>query len=667
MKIAIAQLNYTIGDVDGNASKIIDSIHKAKAQHADLVIFAEQAVSGTPAFDLLRKTTFLELCEDALVEIASCCDGIAAIVGLPILTADGTISAAALIQDRKVLRYIGKKYITARREMGFLVPSKGYEYATIKGHKCAIIVGDDLSRERDFDQSVETVISINARKYGKGTMTYRYEMMRNLAFVESKNLVLVNQVGGSTDIVYDGTSGALNSRGELVLMMKNFEEDFQIFDTKASARPITIPSTYNDRTRLVYEAARCGLRDFFRKNGYRKASIGLSGGIDSAVVASIAADALGAENVRALLMPSPFSSLESVEDAKELARNLGIEYNVIPISEIYTSVVNTLKPVIGGTEFDATEENIQTRIRTVLLMALQNKTDYILLNSSNKSENALGLCTLYGDTAGAFSPTGDLYKSEMYDVARYINRTQGNPIPESILTKEPSSELHPGQKDSDILPPYEVVDAILFRMIEEGQHREEIVNAGFDSEVVEKIHGMIMRNEKKRYQFPPVLRLSSCTFGHERLMPLTNNYGDEGVADLIEHCGVVERTERDTVYVRITSRSACGTCKARQACGLAEAQDKIVAVATPEAGQYAAGREVMVGVRRSAGVRAVVLAYVGALAVLLAVLVGTIAVAGWSEGAGALAAIAGVGVYYFALWLFRRKIEHTIQFTITKI
>ena len=520
MKIAIAQLNYTIGDVDGNASKIIDSINKAKAQRADLVIFAEQAVSGTPAFDLLRKTTFLELCEDALVEIASCCDGIAAIVGLPILTNNGTISAAALIQDRKVLRYVGKKYITARREMGFLTPSKGFEYATIKGHKCAIIVGDDLSRERDFDQSVETVISINARKYGKGTMTYRYEMMRNLAFVEGKNLVLVNQVGGSTDIVYDGTSGVMNGRGEVVLMMKNFEEDFQIFDTKAEAEPIAIPSTYNDRTRLVYEAARCGLRDFFRKNGYQKASIGLSGGIDSAVVACIAADALGAENVRALLMPSPFSSDESVEDAKEL------EYNVIPISEIYTSVVNTLKPVIGGTEFDATEENIQTRIRTVLLMALQNKTDYILLNSSNKSENALGLCTLYGDTAGAFSPTGDLYKSEMYDVARYINRTQGNPIPESILTKEPSSELHPGQKDSDILPPYEVVDAILTRMIEEGQHREEIVNAGFDSEVVEKIHAMIMHNEKKRYQFPPVLRLSSCTFGHERLMPLTNKYGD---------------------------------------------------------------------------------------------------------------------------------------------
>lgn len=526
MKIAIAQLNYTIGDIDGNASKIIDAIGRAKAERADLVIFAEQAVSGTPAFDLLRKTTFLELCEDALVEIASCCDGIAAIVGLPILTAEGTISAAALIQDRKVLRYVGKKHITARREMGFLTPSKGYEYATIKGHKCVIIVGDDLSRERDFDKTVDTIISINARKYGKGAMTYRYELMRNLAFVEGKNLVLVNQVGGSTDIVYDGTSGALSKRGELVLMMKNFEEDFRIFDTEGAAVPVSVPSTYSDRTRMLYQAACCGLRDFFRKNNYRKACIGLSGGIDSAVVACIAVEALGRENVRALLMPSPFSSDHSVEDAKQLAEKLGIAYNVIPISEIYSSVVDTLKPIIGGREFDATEENIQTRIRTVLLMAVQNKTDYILLNSSNKSENALGLCTLYGDTAGAFSPTGDLYKTEVYDVARYINRMHGNPIPENILDKEPSSELHPGQKDSDILPPYEVVDAILYRMIEEGQHREEIVNAGFDSEVVEKIHAMIMRNEKKRYQFPPVLRLSTCSFGHERLMPLTNKYGD---------------------------------------------------------------------------------------------------------------------------------------------
>ncbi len=526
MKIAIAQLNYTIGDVEGNRSKIIEAVNKAKAQYADLVIFAEQAISGTPAFDLLRKTTFLELCEEALSEIATHCQGISAIVGSPMLTADGTISAAVLIQDGAIQRIIGKKHITARREMGFLIPSKGFEYLTIAGHRCAVIVGSDLRYEHDFDKSVETILSINARRYGKGALSYRYELMRQLAYVESKNIVMVNQVGGSTDLVYDGTSGALNSRGELVLMMKRFQEDFQIFDTEAPATPITAPTSNETRTRMLYEAACCGVRDFFHKNGYTKACIGLSGGIDSAIVAVIAANALGRENVRALLMPSPFSTDHSVEDARILAEQLGIAYDVIPITEIYESVVDTLKPVIGGTEFDATEENIQSRIRTILLMALQNKTGHVLLNSSNKSENALGLCTLYGDTAGAFSPTGDLYKSEMYDLARYINRTQDNVIPENILDKAPSSELHPGQKDTDILPPYEVVDAILYRMIEEGQHREEIINAGFDAEVVEKIHNMIMHNEKKRFQFPPVLRLSMCSFGHERLMPLTNKYGD---------------------------------------------------------------------------------------------------------------------------------------------
>ena len=525
MKIALAQLNYTIGDIEGNSSKMIDAIRRAKDEKADLVLFAEQAVSGTPAFDLLRKTTFLELCEDALERIASHCDTIAAIVGSPVLTAEGTISAAVVMEEGRVQHCIGKKRITARREMGFLTSGEGVRSVTIKGHKCVVVVGDDMRFETDYDHSAELVISINARKYYKGGMTYRLETLRHAAFAEGKEIVLVNQVGGSTEIVYDGTSGVVNRRGELVLLMKSFEEDFRIYDTEAEHTPLEIPKQVS-RTYMVYEAACCGLRDFFFKNGYRKACIGLSGGIDSAVVACIAVEALGRENVRALLMPSPFTTEASVEDARMLAQRLGIAYDVIPISDIYAKVLEAMDPVIGGIEFDFTEENIQTRIRTMLLMALQNKTGYMLLNSSNKSENALGLCTLYGDTAGAFSPTGDIYKSEMYDVARYINRIHDNVIPENILTKEPSSELHIGQKDSDILPPYEVVDAILYRMIEESQHREEIINAGFDSEVVEKIHAMIMRNEKKRYQFPPVLRLSSCAFGHERLMPLTNKYGD---------------------------------------------------------------------------------------------------------------------------------------------
>ena len=527
MKIALAQLNYTIGDIEGNKSKIIGAVERAKSEGADLVVFAEQALSGTPALDLLCKTTFIELCEEALDEIASHCGRIAAVVGVPVLTECGTVSAAAVIQHGEVERCISKRFITARREMGFLVQGSGCETITICGERVAVIVGDDLSRTSNFDKSVDLILSINARRFGKGMMTYRYNTMHDLAYVESKRIMLINQVGGSTEIVYDGTSAVVGADGQIELLMKSFEEDFAIFDTRAEHEPIAVPyTTYKDRTRMVYSAAVCGLHDYFGKNGYAKAAIGLSGGIDSAVVACLAVDALGRENVKALLMPSQFSSDHSVVDARELADNLGIAYDVVPITEAYKAVVDTMKPVIGGTAFDATEENIQARLRTVMLMALQNKCGYILLNSSNKSENALGFCTLYGDTAGAFSVTGDLYKGEIYDLARYINKLHDDVIPDSILTKEPSSELHPGQKDSDILPPYEVVDAILFRMIEEGQHREEIVNAGFDAEVVEKIHQMLMRNEKKRYQFPPVLRLSACAFGHERIQPLTNKYGD---------------------------------------------------------------------------------------------------------------------------------------------
>ena len=528
MKIALAQLNFTVGDIKANSEKIISAINNAKAAGADLVVFAEFAVSGTPAYGLLTKTTFLTICEEAVESIASECIGIAAIIGTPYLTAEGPISAAAYIDGRGNVEYIGKRHVTARREMGYIVGSSiGSHNITIGGETLNVVVGDDLSYMEDVDEHVDVVISVNARRYGKGLLSRRFDKVSRLAFSEGKPLVIVNQVGGSGNIVYDGTSGVLDRDGHLVMLLKSFEEDLQIFDTKAENIPFEVPFTsYKDRTRMIYEAACLGLRDYFHKNGYRKACVGLSGGIDSSVVACLAVGALGKENVRVLLMPSPFTPNESVEDAKALAENLGVEYSVLPIIEAYNAMVATLQPVIGGTEFDATEENIQTRIRTTMLMALQNKTGYMLLNSSNKSENALGWCTLYGDTAGTFSPTGDLYKGEIYDLARYINATFGDVIPDAIIDKEPSSELRPNQKDSDFLPHYEVIDAILFRMIEKKQHREEIINAGFDSAVVEKIHKMVMENEKKRYQFPPVLRLSPCAFGHEWLMPLVNHYCD---------------------------------------------------------------------------------------------------------------------------------------------
>jgi NAD+ synthase (glutamine-hydrolysing) len=526
MKIALAQLNYTIGDIEGNVARIMDAVRKAEAQEVDLVLFAEYAVSGTPAYDLLRKTTFLTLCEEALEQVAKECKRVTAIVGSPMLTDKGAVSAAVVLRKGKIAQVIEKQHITARREMGFIVEGEGYQMVDIDGVKFAVMVGDDLSHLNELESEADFVVSINARRYGKGLLSYRQEMLRRLTYTEGRNVVFVNQVGGSGDIVFDGTSGVMNREGMPELIMKSFEEDFQVFDTEAEHEPINVPyTTYNDRTRMIYKAACLGLRDYFHKNGYEKACVGLSGGIDSSVVACLAVGALGAENVKGLMLPSHFSSDESVEDAKLLAENLGIEYSVLPITDAYTAIMNTLKPVTGGTEFDATEENIQSRIRTVFLMALQNKDGYILLNSSNKSENAIGWCTLYGDTAGAFSPTGDLYKSEIYDLARYINSRFDNVIPEVVLHKEPTSELRPNQKDSDILPPYEVVDAILFRMIEEGQHREEIINAGFDAEVVEKIHSMVMKNVKKRYQYPPVLRLSTCSFRHECLFPLVNKYG----------------------------------------------------------------------------------------------------------------------------------------------
>ncbi len=526
MKIALAQLNYTIGDINANVAKIVDAIARAEREGADLVLFAEYAVSGTPAYDLLRKTTFLTLCEEALEEIAKACRRVTAIVGSPVLTGRGAVSAAAVLRDGRVDEIVEKQYVTARREMGFIVEGEGYKTVNICGRNIAIMVGNDLAHLSEIDSKAHFVVNVNSRRYGKGLLSRRLEMLRRLAYTEERNIILINQVGGSGDLVYDGTSGIMNKQGKVELFMKSFEEDFVLFDTLAEHNGVEVPyTTYNDRTRMVYQAACLGLRDYFHKNGYKKACVGLSGGIVSSVVACLAVGALGKENVKGLMMPSHFSSDESVEDAKALAENLGIEYSVLPIAEAYTAIIDTLKPVTGGTEFDATEENIQSRIRTVLLMALQNKEGYVLLNSSNKSENAIGWCTLYGDTAGAFSVTGDLYKSEIYDLARYINSRFDNVIPEIILKKEPSSELRPNQKDSDILPPYEVVDAILYRMIEEGQHREEIINAGFDSQVVEKIHSMVMQNVKKRYQYPPVLRLSTSSFRHECLFPLVNKYG----------------------------------------------------------------------------------------------------------------------------------------------
>jgi NAD+ synthase (glutamine-hydrolysing) len=522
MRVAVAQLNYIIGDFEGNKIKIINAVNRAKEGAADLVVFAEQAISGTPAYDLLNNVHFLEMCEEALVEIAACCENISVLVGLPLQHGTQTVSAAALIENRKIVRYITKRDISLRDEQGFISPGKGVDYFRIKGHKVAVAIGRDAALEEHYAGYADTIINLSAHPYARAIVEKRYERFRDRAFTMGVNFIFANQVGGHTDVIYDGSSSVFNKKGEAVALLKKFEEDFVIVDLAADNKPVEIP--YQNKTENVYKAMRLGLGDFFRKNGYAKACLGLSGGIDSAVVAAIAYQELGAENVRVLMLPSQFSSDHSVEDALEMAEKLGLEYSIVPITDTYKDVVAAMEPVFGkDAEFGITEENIQARLRCVMLMALSNKYGCMLLNTSNKSELAVGYGTLYGDNTGVLSIIGDVYKSEVFDLARYINREE-EIIPARIIVKEPSAELNPEHKDHNVLPSYDDTDAVLYRLIEEGQPLEEMVNAGFNANIVREISDIIFRNEQKRYQFCPTLRVSTCPFGTGRVIPITSKY-----------------------------------------------------------------------------------------------------------------------------------------------
>lgn len=522
MKVALAQLNYTIGDLENNTAKIIDCIDKAKAQEADLIVFGEQAVSGAPAYDLLNKVSFLMLCEEALRKIAKHCVGISALVGMPAQLATKTISVAALLENGKIQRYIGKKNINRRDEKYFISPSKGCEYVKIGRTKVAVVLGEDIRTESEYGQYADVIVNMSNSQYSRGIIEKRYDYYRQVAFMTGKTVIFINNIGGQTDAIYDGSSIVFNRRGEAISILKNFEEDFVVVDLDKEETPLKI--AYQNKTVNVYRAIKLGLGDYFRKNGFKTACLGLSGGIDSAVVVALAAEVLGPENVNVLMMPSQFSSDHSVDDSLALIENLGIKGNIVSIQSVYETVNKSLKPLFGDLPFDVTEENIQSRIRGLFVMAYSNKFGNIVLNTSNKSECAVGYGTMYGDMIGALSILGDLYKTEVYDLARYINRGE-EIIPRNIIDKEPSAELRPDHKDVDSLPPYDILDAILYRMIEEGQSREEIINAGFDEADVYKIYNLVLNSEYKRRQACPTLRLSTCTFGKGRIMPLTNKYG----------------------------------------------------------------------------------------------------------------------------------------------
>ncbi len=550
MKIALAQLNYHIGNFEQNVSKIIAAINKAKEAGVDLVLFAELAVCGYPPRDFLEFNDFIKLCSDAINSISDESDGIAVIVGSPSINPNlegkNLYNSAYFISEGKVLTICNKALLPnydVFDEYRYFEPAVSFNTIDFKGHKIALTICEDLWNVDDdpmypispmniiIREKPSIIINIAASPFSYAHPEERENVLCKNAIKYKVPVFYVNHVGAQTELLFDGGSMVVNKMGGVVDELNYFEEDFRIYETQDILRNTTLPThnfnsiNLNNDVKIprIYNALIMGIRNYFNKLGFNKAVIGSSGGIDSAVVLALATEALGKDNVRAILMPSEFSTEHSISDASQLGRNLGVNCDIIPINSIFETSLKTLDPFFDNKPFDLTEENIQARIRGVILMALSNKFGYILLNTSNKSELAVGYGTLYGDMCGGLSVIGDVYKTEVFELAKYINRNQ-EIIPQNILTKAPSAELRPDQKDSDSLPDYDILDKILFQYIEERKGPKEIVALGFEENLVRRILKMVNTNEYKRHQTPPILRVSPKAFGTGRRLPIVAKY-----------------------------------------------------------------------------------------------------------------------------------------------
>lgn len=536
MKIALAQLNYTIGDFKGNAEKIIHSIQQAKENKANLIVFSELSICGYPPDDLLDYPHFIHQCLDSLNKIAEYTTDITAVVGCPTINQEEKgrrlLNSACVLTNGKWVNTISKTLLPTYdvfSEARYFQSNEVFNCLEINGVKMAITICEDLWDEMDFfsykqdplkllsQHQPQLIINLSASPYNSGKVKTRYEILKNQCLQFNLPMVYVNQVGAHTDLIFDGNSYYINNDGSIGLELPPFQESIQYIDTELSIN--SQENFYEDRIEGLYKALVFGIKDYFNKMNFKTVVLGSSGGIDSALVQTLASHAIGSENVTAILMPSKFSSEGSVSDAELLSKNLKNKYHLIPIKEVYDSFENTLNTVFEGLPFDVTEENIQARSRAVILMAYSNKKGNILLNTSNKSEMAVGYSTLYGDMCGSLSVIGDVYKTDVYQLVYYINRTQ-EIIPWSIMNKPPSAELRPNQKDSDSLPEYSVLDGILKMYIEECKSLQEIVESGYEPSVVEKVIKLVNRNEYKRFQAPPILRVSSKAFGRGRVIPL---------------------------------------------------------------------------------------------------------------------------------------------------
>lgn len=546
MRIAISQLNLHVGNFAYNRQKIIEAIDLARSQHADIVILPELSVCGYPARDLLYSKAFVGECMDNTRTIAAHCTDIAAITGGPYPNpgkgGKALFNAAFLLYDGKIQHVFRKALLPTYdvfNEYRYFEAACDFHTAEYKGCRLAITVCEDIWNPGTqgmypidppailAKEKPDLMINISASPFAWDHLGERMALLAENARRHQIPLFACNLVGGQTDLLFDGVSGVFDKHGRLVDTLAQFDEDFKVYDLhELSEKPdIPVPGAPDKekKCQLILDALTMGLRDYFRKTGMKKAILGLSGGIDSAVTLVIAVRALGKENVWAVLLPGPYSSQHSVDDALTLARKLDVSHDVISIGETVSSLSKSLEPHFKNTSRGTAEENLQARARAVILMGLSNKFGHLLLNTSNKSEAAVGYSTLYGDMSGGLSVIGDVYKTDVYGLAAVINKDK-EIIPGNTISKPPSAELKPDQKDTDSLPPYELLDGILLRLLEQNNDVRDIVSEGYDPELVKSVARLIFYSEYKRYQTPPVLRVSKKCLGIGREMPLDGDY-----------------------------------------------------------------------------------------------------------------------------------------------
>ncbi len=543
MKIAIAQLNYHIGNFEDNLTKIKGHIAKAKIDGADIICFGELATCGYPPRDFLEFSDFINQSNNCVESIKKESKGIAVVFGAPtinpILEGKDLYNSVYFIADQEILHIQHKALLPTYDifdEYRYFEPGSDFNLVEYKGHKIALTVCEDIwniGNENPLyticpldeyrSQKPDFIINVSASPFSYDHAEERLEILKANIDRYKIPMFYINHVGAQTEIIFDGGSTVMSPDSSIYEEMPYFREDYRCYDLKSVQNGLQSIEQPKNKILEIHDALVLGVKDYFEKLGFNKCVIGLSGGIDSAVTTVIAQRALGSENVRVLLMPSQFSSDHSVKDSIELAENLDIQYDIVNIEEAYQAYDKTLDPLLGDLPFNIAEENLQARIRGMLLMAVSNKFGNIVLNTSNKSEAAVGYGTLYGDMCGGLSVIGDVYKTDVYTLANYMNK-DGEVIPQHIITKPPSAELRPNQKDSDSLPDYDSLDVILEQYIEHRKGPKEIIAMGYEEKLVKKILRLVNVNEFKRYQTAPALRVSSKGFGMGRRIPIVGKY-----------------------------------------------------------------------------------------------------------------------------------------------